>query len=199
MKPGEKVLELPNYNLRAVLPLALIPASPLFCLLILCNFVHFSMFQRIGCCRLCLSDIAGYKSLSLPCWHIFHVTCLKNQMRINYCCPVCLIPFTSKLHPIRLSKRLRSKEYLPTLHPIEEILFEESDDDPRNIFEPEDLDPVSFEYSFDAPDVPVEVVSEINEAPSQKSFKILRRAIPWTPLEFILKSTFLKLKSLLIG
>uniref|UniRef100_A0AC35FHW2 RING-type domain-containing protein n=1 Tax=Panagrolaimus sp. PS1159 TaxID=55785 RepID=A0AC35FHW2_9BILA len=103
------------------------------------------MSPRIGCCKICLLDVAGFKSVSLPCWHIFHSACLKSQMQqLNYSCPTCLQPFSAQLNQIRISKTLRKKGYTPSMDPIIEELSTQMDS--VSILESEFLYQTSYQY-----------------------------------------------------
>uniref|UniRef100_A0A914QQ96 RING-type domain-containing protein n=1 Tax=Panagrolaimus davidi TaxID=227884 RepID=A0A914QQ96_9BILA len=114
------------------------------------------MSPRNGCCKICLLDVPGFKSVSLPCWHIFHSACLKSQMQqLNYSCPTCLQPFSTQLNQIFLSRTLLKKGYTPSLNPIIEEISTQMDS--VSILESEFHYQTSYQY-------PPKMVSRLSAA-----------------------------------
>jgi hypothetical protein len=46
-------------------------------------------------CIICRDDVKPEFSKMLSCCHIFHIKCLQNWLRRQYCCPTCLSPISS--------------------------------------------------------------------------------------------------------
>ena len=46
-------------------------------------------------CIICRDEMKPEFSKMLSCCHIFHIKCLQNWLRRQYCCPTCLFPITS--------------------------------------------------------------------------------------------------------
>ena len=57
-------------------------------------------------CIICRDDVKPEFSKMLSCYHIFHIKCLQNWLRRQYCCPTCLCPISSN----NLIFCLKSKE-----------------------------------------------------------------------------------------
>nr|UXY88444.1 ERAD-associated E3 ubiquitin-protein ligase [Cryptomonas curvata] len=46
-------------------------------------------------CIICRDDVKPEFSKMLSCCHIFHIKCLQNWLRRQYCCPTCMSPISS--------------------------------------------------------------------------------------------------------
>lgn len=46
-------------------------------------------------CTICLDDLNSAPSQTLPCYHVYHHSCIENYARVNpqATCPICRTPF----------------------------------------------------------------------------------------------------------